>query len=296
MLDLKIVKGFYYVSNLWVGVVFLLFCALILFELTNLFVKLPGKEAAITILVLVAIITIYSMINATMIKTKEIEIPIEGLKKDMTVVQISDVHIGAVNGQEYLNKIVDEINEINPDAIILTGDLFDGSAKLDNEMISPLNNLKAKTFFVTGNHETYEGIENVEKLIKTTNLTFLQNESVDFKGLNIIGVDYTVSKNDLSNEISKLNSSKKPNILLYHVPVKVEELSKNNIQLHLSGHVHHGQIYPFTYLVYLANPYAGGIHNLNNTYAYVSPGTGTWGPAMRFGSSNEITIIKLKAV
>ncbi|MGZ7210005.1 MAG: metallophosphoesterase, partial [Methanobacterium sp.] len=66
------------------------------------------------------------------------------------------------------------------------------------------------------------------------------------------------------------------------------------IDLQISGHTHKGQMFPINFLGRLFFTYFNGLYNYNDTKLYVSPGTGTWGPPMRFGSKNEITLIKLK--
>jgi predicted MPP superfamily phosphohydrolase len=152
--------------------------------------------------------------------------------------------------------------------------------------------LKAKTFFVTGNHESYLGIDNVEKVLSSTNVDFLEDRMAEYKGLQIIGMNFGESFNGPDLSKVKFDSSK-PSVLLYHSPSGVEESSKAGISLQLSGHTHAGQIDPFNLILKLFYPAISGLHKFGNMYLYISPGTGTWGPPIRVGSLNEITVLNL---
>ena len=100
----------------------------------------------------------------------------------------------------------------------------------------------------------------------------------------------------MKNVLSKddLDPSKPP-IVLYHTPTELEATADAGVGLQLSGHTHAGQMLPFNYLVRLMFRYMNGIYKYKDTYLYVSPGTGTWGPPMRLGSRCEITALDLEA-
>ena len=82
-------------------------------------------------------------------------------------------------------------------------------------------------------------------------------------------------------------------ILLAHQPKAVAEAASLGVGLVLSGHTHGGQIWPFSYLVALDQPIVGGLHRVKDTWAYVSEGTGYWGPPMRLRTHGEITRVVL---
>ena len=84
-------------------------------------------------------------------------------------------------------------------------------------------------------------------------------------------------------------------VLLAHQPKAIEEAARLGVGLQLSGHTHGGQIWPFSYLVRLAQPYLAGLHRHGDTQIYVNPGTGYWGPPMRLGTRAEITRITLRS-
>ncbi|MCX6711645.1 MAG: metallophosphoesterase [Candidatus Woesearchaeota archaeon] len=288
-------RTYYVISATWLGVMFFLACSLIIFEIINLIFKVDKFTAGMVIVVFVALLSIYSLVNASFITVKTIEIPVNNLDKDLKIVQLSDIHMGTIRTNNFLTNVVDTTNNINPDLVFITGDLVDGSAPLSNGMFDGINNIKAPVYFITGNHETYENLSRVFEILKSTKARVLRNEIVYAKGLQIIGVDYSMESNYLYKILPNLKINKnKPTILLYHIPTKVEPLANYSINLQLSGHTHDGQIYPFTIFSRMANAYVRGLHNYKDSYVYVSQGTGTWGPPMRFGCNNEITIVELK--
>jgi predicted MPP superfamily phosphohydrolase len=118
---------------------------------------------------------------------------------------------------------------------------------------------------------------------------------VEIHGIQIIGVDYSYEKNHLEKVLLQMEIDKsKPSILMYHVPTEIEAANNAGINLQISGHTHKGQLFPFNFLGRIVFPYFNGLYEYNGTSLYVSQGTGTWGPPMRFGSRNEITLIELK--
>jgi len=277
------------------GILFYLVCLLLVYQIAGIFLTIPKIAAGTTIISAAIILTAYSLTNGSKIKIKTIEISLENLKKEIKIVQLSDIHIGSVNGPNYLKRIVEKTNALSPDFIAITGDLVDGTAPLTHEIISPINNFKAPVFFTTGNHEFYENFDKVFKLLERTKLKILKDSKTKFQNIQLIGINYSEEKNHLNNALKKIRI-KHPSLLLYHLPTNPEYLSKNNINLQLAGHTHKGQIFPFNFLVRLAYKNFAGLYTSKNKKSniYVSQGTGTWGPPMRLGSFNEITLIKLK--
>ena len=288
---------FYAISAAWLGVLFLLFCTLILYEISRLFMKLDPKTAGIIILIIVLILSSIGIINFFFVKINTVNISFaeKDVKKDIKIVQLSDVHVGTIRNSEYLTKIVQKVNEQKPDLVLITGDLVDGSGPISDEMFAPLKDIKAPTYFTAGNHEFYEGINESTNLISKTGIIVLRDQVVEVKGIQLIGVDYSTKERSYLKEILptlKLNKSK-PTILMYHTPTELKEANKARVDLQLSGHTHFGQVFPFTIFVKMVYPNIKGLYQYNQTYLYVSQGTGTWGPPMRLGSSNEITVINI---
>lgn len=293
----KAAKSAYTLSAVWLGLVFLLFCGLLLYELLSRIVALPALSSALVIIIFCLILSIYSMLNAHDISVKAIKIPINGLEKQTKIIHLSDIHLGIVNKQDYLKEIVNKVNLLNPQAVMITGDLFDGSASIDEEILKPLKELKMPVFFVIGNHEQIEGLDKIIPLVQKTNMITLRDEYKEWENLTILGVEFAETPSHLRTALDTIPYPKdKPIILLYHAPaLKANELAKHNISLHLAGHTHNGQIFPFNFIVGLFYAYTKGLHadTKSSSFVYVNSGTGTWGPPMRLGSKSEITLIEL---
>jgi predicted MPP superfamily phosphohydrolase len=147
---------------------------------------------------------------------------------------------------------------------------------------------------VIGNHEIYDGLEKVIPVIEKTKAKILRNGVALFNGIQVVGVDYSERTKNFIKDLEKIKINKnKPSILLYHAPEDISIIEKKGIDLHLAGHTHGGQIFPFNLLVKLFFRNVRGLKKLNNTYQYTSMGTNIWGPPMRLGSRNEITVVDL---
>ncbi len=293
----NVIRIFYISSAVWLGALVFLFFTTLLFEIVNLAVKIPSRSAGFAILGLVFVLVLYSIINALPLSVRHIEIPIPNLEKEVTMVHISDLHLGAVQGSSYLKKVVDKTNAQNPDIVVITGDLVDGSADLEEIDSSPLNNLKAKTFMSIGNHDQYEGIDRVTAFLDKTQVQLLRNELVNYQGLQIIGIDNPYEMQNNSPKIDPLDSIKinksKPSVLLFHLPNNLKKAQEAGINLQLSGHTHNGQIIPINFFSQIFFPKVKGLYEYHGMHLNVLTGTGTWGPPFRLGSKNEIAVIKL---
>ncbi len=285
-------RAFYAISATWLGVAFFLLFGFLVLDLISLSGKINQTTGGVAVIIIVLVICVYSIFNSQNIRITKIEVPINNLPKEsMKIVQLTDIHIGSINDNNFLKKLVDKTNELKPDIVVITGDLFDGTDGLSPDMISSLKGLKTKAYFVTGNHENYLGKEKAIKYIEQMNVTVLQNEFKEVKGIQLIGLSFP--ENELNQSSVKINWSgidkKKPKILLYHWPVLLE-----GVDLQLSGHTHNGQIFPFNLLVKTSFKYIYGLYKVNNTYIYTSSGAGTWGPPMRFLTTPEIVEITLR--
>lgn len=284
----------YFIASSWVGVAFFLLWGLIIYQISSLFFKIPPLIAGVIIIGCTLLISTYSLVKGQLLEVEKIQIPLKNLPKTIKAVQISDIHIGAIRNNRFLERVLEKVNTLNPDIIFITGDLFDGSSKIQDNIIKSLKNFKSPVLFVTGNHDYFQGLDEVMSVLDSTEFRVLRNEKMEFKGLQIIGVDYSFNNGYLHHVLENITWDKnRPSVLLYHIPQNIRLIHNMGIKLHLAGHTHSGQFYPFNILVKLIFPYFKGLYQYNDTFLYVSQGTGTWGPPMRLGSSCEITQIEL---
>ncbi|WQX21062.1 metallophosphoesterase [Helicobacter pylori] len=235
-------------------------------------------------------------------KIKETPIYLDKLDKELKIILLTDMHVGSLLQKDFVDYIVEEVNQKEVDMVLIGGDLVDESIEKVKSFLLPLNNLKSThgTFYVPGNHEYYHGIEPILSFLDTLNLTILGNECVHLGGINLCGVyDYFARKRqnfapDIDKALKKRDSSK-PTILLAHQPKQIRSLKESHsVDLVLSGHTHAGQIFPFSLLVKLAQTYLYGLYkHSDTTQIYVSSGAGYWGVPLRFLASSEIAYLRL---
>jgi predicted MPP superfamily phosphohydrolase len=230
------------------------------------------------------------------VKIKNLPVEWQGKK----IVQLTDVHLGAVNGAAFIKKIAAEVNTLKPEAVFITGDYFDGMDGRLDSLAEPLNELDAPRgiFYITGNHETYLGLAGVFEALGKTKVEVLNDQSVNLSGLTVVGVEYPSDFNQKKNIpelLARLNVSR-PSILLYHEPRQIEEIAATGlVDLMLAGHSHNGQVWPVKYISRLVyGIYVTGLHQIGDFTEYTSVGTGTWGPPLRTGNRPEIVVITLR--
>ena len=132
-------------------------------------------------------------------------------------------------------------------------------------------------------------------LLRTTKVRPLRNEAVDFARIQIIGIDDSGRRFQVADQLKRIEfDDSKYCVLMYHRPTGFEAAVEQGVDLMLTGHTHNGQIAPFNLIVRLAFRHISGLYRHEGSYLYVTTGTGTWGPRMRLGSSNEIVLLKLR--
>lgn len=215
-------------------------------------------------------------------------------KKNVRAVQISDVHLGPIRKEGFIKRMIDKIIGLNLDIVFITGDLFDGSSKLNQNILKDFNRITVPILFVMGNHDFYQGWDEVSNFTGASPITILCNDVFNFRDLQVVGVPFSWDRVYLQKTLPKIGFDRdKPTILLYHLPSEFKAAKEAGIDLQLSGHTHAGQFFPFNYFISLPFPYIGGLYEDQGGYLYVFQGTGTLGSLMRLGSRCEITLINL---
>jgi predicted MPP superfamily phosphohydrolase len=271
----------------------------------------PGQTSLVLFLVAAGatVLTIAGgAVNAGRLRTVELDLRIPkkaGSMDGLTVVMASDFHLGSLVGKSRLVKTVSKINSLEPDIVLLAGDIVDESVTEREEAEFSLIMAKLRAplgiYAVPGNHETYAGIEKTLPCLRSCGMVVLEDEAVKVADSLII-----VGRRDPSalrpkeprlpirDILAKRGfDDSLPLILLDHQPAHLEEASQAGIDLQLSGHTHAGQIFPLDIINRLVWELNWGSLRKGNTQYYVTSGVGTWGPPVRTGSSAEVVRIRL---
>lgn len=294
-----------HLGSIWLGVMAISVTVFLVKDLFSVF--LPANKGTITYIALslVLLISVYSLINERRIKVREIELPTSKKTADlkgMTFVQLSDLHLGIIKNERWLNMIVDKVNLLNPDFIVVTGDIMDDRAIFDEKYSNVLRRLKSKygVFACLGNHEYYAGKDRSIRFITNSKMDLLINNSAIVNSkIYVVGVDDKQGKRfgsegpNMEKAMASVDRNKYV-ILLSHNPNYFKEALPFNIDLILSGHVHAGQVPPIEFFVPFIYKHSYGLYNNGEGMAYTSSGTGSWGPPMRFLSSSEVVRFTFK--
>jgi hypothetical protein len=241
-------------------------------------------------------------------RVERLTVPVAGLGaglSGMKVVQISDIHIGPTLDRHFMQRVVDQVNALEPDVVAVTGDLVDGSVRQLRDEVAPLSGLRAKlgVYFVMGNHEYYSGGAAWAAEVARLGLTVLLNEHrvVEREGarLTVAGVtDHNGGSIDPAHacrpDLALAGApAGVPRLLLAHQPRTARLARGLGVDLQLSGHTHGGQIFPFMFFVKLQQPVVSGLATVAGVRVYTNRGTGYWGPPFRLGPTPEITELTL---
>lgn len=260
----------------------------------------------LVILLTIIILVIIGLINAAnpIVRKLSIKINKRSMQKSLKIALASDIHLGTIICKKRIEKIIEKINEINPDIILLAGDVVDEDLKpvINQNLGETLKKLKSRygVYAITGNHEYIGGEEAAVKYLTEHNVRVLRDEM-----LCIDNSFYLVGREDISiKQFKKINrtplekilekaNKKLPIILMDHQPFKLIDSVKNEVDLQLSGHTHHGQLWPFNIITTKIFEISWGYKKINDSHFYVSCGVGTWGPPVRIGNKPEIVYLKV---
>jgi predicted MPP superfamily phosphohydrolase len=264
----------------------------------------------ISVLLISSILIIAGYINTKNIKINhvEIEIPRKASKlSELNIVLVADFHLSPVNDGSLLDKIVRKINGLNADIVLIPGDIIDDKVEiLKRENIGTgLSGIKSKygVYVSNGNHEFINGVEEANEYLREFNLNVLRDSAVLIENSFYILGREDRSKPSFTNkhrkslgEILKEVDRSFPVIIIDHTPSGLSETVDEKIELQLSGHTHHGQMFPLNFITNMIYEVSRGYLKKEKTQFYVTSGVGTWGPPVRLGSNSEIVKLTMRFV
>lgn len=305
------------IGSQWLGVLFLLLCALLVADLATGFgwffrghaVAVRGAAALVAVAA-----SLFAFVQAQRApEVSERTVVLRGLPAELdgtTLVAVSDLHLGSVLGRRFASGIVDQIDALHPDVIAVVGDLLDRDVPSAEETLPELRRLRARfgVFAVTGNHDYYAsrngGANDASDFMRRAGMRVLRDESAAAApGLTIAGVDDLTARGqyklDGDPPARALAGAAAPyvgaTIYLSHTPWRADEAARLGAGLMICGHTHDGQIWPFRYVSAMRYPLVAGLYEVGGMPVVVGRGTGTWGPRMRLWRRSEILKFTLKS-
>jgi predicted MPP superfamily phosphohydrolase len=238
-------------------------------------------------------------------KLTDVKIAIQGLPaalEGFTLVAASDIHVGDLVTQAYLDRMIGQIDELNPDLVVLVGDLSDERNGGDGRAFKKLAGIRARhgVVAVTGNHEYYAGAEGQVRAMQAAGLALLrQGHRVVAGSLVLAGVDDPAFLGGRSRAEASIDRALigrpagLPVVLIAHQPLAVHHASAAGVDVMICGHTHGGQLPPFQLLTGLVFPFLKGQYEIGRMRLYVNKGAGYWGPPIRVFADPEIVRITL---
>lgn len=314
-------EGLIWLGSFWMAFMVYFILALVLLDILRLinhfipfFPQLIVKNYAAakftTACVVTAIVTVVVLAghyNASHPKVTKLSFNIDkdaGNLKTLRIAAASDIHLGTMIRNSRIDLLVDSINAMKPDIVLLPGDIVDEELApvIKLNLGEAFTRIKSKygVFAVTGNHEYIGGAEAAVKYLRAHNVNFLRDSVIKIDNAFYVAgrEDYSLGvftggKRKKIGEIIEGIDKNLPVIIMDHQPFHLEEAEHNGIDFQLSGHTHHGQLWPFGYLTEKIYELSWGYKIKGNTHIYVSSGFGGWGPPVRTGNHPEILCIDL---
>lgn len=226
-------------------------------------------------------------------------------RESLHIIAVTDIHLGNLIQKKHFDKLVRQIDGLKPDCVFFVGDTIDEDIDpvIRQDIGSSMRKLHAPfgVYAVNGNHEHMGGVERADAYLVAHGVRMLRDESVVIdEAITLVWrEDYIVRhfgepRKELSTLLKNVRTDL-PVIVLDHQPVKLTEVAKlGGVSLQLSGHTHHGQMWPFSYLTRAIFEVSWGEKKILDTWFYVSSGWGTWGPPIRTGNTPEILDIRIR--
>jgi predicted MPP superfamily phosphohydrolase len=303
-------------ASLWLGVVFQLFVWFLVARIVRwLWARVPGLPEVrhdVVVWVVVACVLVLStygfirvLAGPTTVKYTVDRASKYGVGNKVRIVQLSDVHLGTSLGEDFLAGLVERVHALEPDLLLVTGDLVDLDVRNFSGMMPLLSRLEARmgVYAVTGNHEYISGVDGFLDVMKSAGIPVLQNRLITIDGaVQLAGINdreaARMTGESIGGNLEVALADRDPSlpcILMAHQPAGLDHAVEKEVDLVLSGHTHAGQVFPFQVFVRLAFKHISGQHRIGpSTDLVVSNGTGFWGPPIRTFAPAQIVVVELE--
>jgi len=302
-LPFKADVALYEVGTSWLIILLYLVLLFLVMDVLRLVRILPAGalHANLTTTLLLVLIVLgllaYGNIHYHSKYRQGIDVASPRVKSHKRIVMLSDLHLGFHNRKAELRRWVNLINAERPDLVVLAGDLVDMSTyPLDYEDDAEvLRDISAPVFACLGNHEYISGLPQALAFYKKADIHLLRDDVAE------VGDDLCIiGRDDRSNphrqslaQLCESSDTSRFRLLLDHQPYHLEEAEAAGIDFQFSGHTHHGQVWPLSWLTEQLYEKAFGRHQRGATQYYVSSGMGIWGGKFRIGTRSEYIVLTL---
>ena len=245
---------------------------------------------------------LYGSLHARRLKTVDYTVPLKTKNGPSKIVLLSDLHVGLFVGSRYLDRVVRRVNGLDPDLVLIAGDLLDGYLPEEAQLQAAaraLRRLRAPlgVYAVTGNHDPDISDKRFQNFLQAAGIHMLYNEPCPLDGLTLVGragiVDMPRRRAPLAPMLRGLPAQ--PVLVIDHDPQGIREAAACGADLVVCGHTHRGQFFPMTVFTRWANGrdyfYGAGVHG--HTRSIISAGTGFFGLPVRIGTDSEVVVIHL---
>lgn len=325
--------GYYWLGviiYLYIGIAITLLCRIIVWTFRRnkkYSLLLARKITVVFVAVFTVLMCIYGVVNAHKLRITNYEVTVDKQSNidELKIVLIADLHLGYNVGIKEIQDMVEKINSLNPDVVVVAGDIFDNeydAIEKPQEMIEILKSIKTKygTYATYGNHDIQEKIvagftfewtkeakakvtadERMNQFVKDAGFKFLYDsydlieDSVYIYGRpDASKINFNNLTRTEASQITKDLDKNKTIICVDHQPKQLQELANAGVDLDLSGHTHNGQFWPGTISINWFWKNAYGLKQIDNMTSIVTSGVGLFGFNMRTGCYPEIVNINLR--
>ena len=304
-MPLRLAQVCYEVGNSVVFILLYLVMAFLLLDIGRLAHLVPRSwlyangYTAVALAAVMVVVFVCGYINYMDKRRHTVDLPTaKPMAKDVRIVLMSDLHLGYHNRRGELARWVDKVNMECPDLVLIAGDIVDMSLRplKDEDMAAELRRIKAPVYACFGNHEYYSGVDGASKFYADAGVTLLRDSVVGVGDIVIVGRDDRSNRHRKSlGALMRGVDKSKYIILLDHQPYYLEQAERAGVDFQFSGHTHHGQLWPISWITDAVYEEAYGPWQRGLTRYYVSSGMGIWGGKFRIGTCSEYVVATVHA-